>query len=211
MSSNIESMSSWELCEYSMKTVRERKFVDGLGLQNWYKNPRGSVRLQHVMLEELASRVKEGAENLEKKYESKPQLQQAMDDKLFEDITNPLMESFAHRIWNGSSLSIRPYGRNTKLLYFIEKDQEWYWQPQIHKFIPFADIFSNVGSQRICFAGSAEDLQLRSDAKTPQTHKRNYFLFPNPRARPVSEAFSLISHGNLADAGQVTTSLFSTM
>jgi hypothetical protein len=201
MSSNIECMSSWELCEYSMKAVREREFVDGLGLENWYKNRRGSVRLQHDTLKQLASRVKERAEKLDKDYKSKQQLQQAMDDELFEDITNPLMESFAHRIWNGSNLSIRPYCRSTRLLYFIEKDQEWYWQPQIHKFIPFADIFSNVGSRRICFAGFAEDLQLRSEAKSPQTHKRNQFLFPNPRARPLSEASSLISHGNLANAG----------
>jgi hypothetical protein len=129
MSSNIECMSSWELCEYSMKTVTEREFVNGLGFGNQYDNTTGNPNFDPTTLKELARMVKESAIILKKDYQSKQLLQQAMEDELFKHITNPIMESFAHRVWNGSNLSDPPPGRHTMLLYTDEEDNKLYLRP----------------------------------------------------------------------------------
>jgi hypothetical protein len=129
MSSNIECMSSWELCEYSMKTVTEREFVNGLGFGNQYDNTTGNPNFDPTTLKELARMVKESAKTLKKDYQSKQLLQQAMEDELFKHITNPIMESFAHRVWNGSNLSDPPPGRHTMLLYTDEEDNKLYLRP----------------------------------------------------------------------------------
>jgi hypothetical protein len=122
-------MSSWELCEYSMKTVTEREFVNGLGFGNQYDNTTGNPNFDPTTLKELARMVKESAIILKKDYQSKQLLQQAMEDELFKHITNPIMESFAHRVWNGSNLSDPPPGRHTMLLYTDEEDNKLYLRP----------------------------------------------------------------------------------
>jgi hypothetical protein len=131
---DIRRMNARELCEHSMSVgseAKERKFVNGLGLGKQYNNITGNPSFDPNVLKALAKMVKDSAITLKDDYETKEDLQQAIRHGLFEYITNPIMESFAHRVWNGSDLSDPPPGRPTKLQYTDEEDKELYLRPRI--------------------------------------------------------------------------------
>jgi hypothetical protein len=124
-------LDSRELCEYSTRTypvIRDREFIDGLGLGNQYHNYRGDPYFDDTLLRQLAADVKQAAEILREKYESRQKLQQAMNDQLFQRITHPLMDYYACRVWNRSNLSGPRPGKNKKLWYMDDEDNQWYWR-----------------------------------------------------------------------------------
>jgi hypothetical protein len=129
---DIRRMNARELCEHSMSVgseAKERKFVNGLGLGKQYDNITGNPNFDSSTLKELAKMVKDRARTLKDEYQTRQNLQQAMDDELFEYITNPIMKTFARRVWNGSNLSDPPPGRHTMLLYTDEEDKKRYLRP----------------------------------------------------------------------------------
>jgi hypothetical protein len=129
---DIRRMNARELCEHSMSIgseATERKFVNGLGFGNQYDNITGNPNFDSDTLKSLAKMVKDRARTLKEGYQTRHNLQQAMDDDLFEYITNPIMKTFAHRVWNGSDLSDPPPGRHTMLLHTDEEDKKLYLRP----------------------------------------------------------------------------------
>jgi hypothetical protein len=132
MNIDIRRMNARELCEYSTSPdsgATERTFVNGLGFGNEYKNTTGSPNFELRALRELAEMVKDSAKILKEDYETKIDLQQAMRHEFIGSITNPIMERFAHIVWNGFDFSYPPPGQPTKLQYTNEEDKELYLRP----------------------------------------------------------------------------------